>query len=102
MTGVTLLTSHISFNSLYQALDMAWNYEAYAVRQMNEARENRGELAKLTKALQEARIDLERANVQLRHARDAAEESRHLKAQFAANASHELRTPITLVERFSE
>ncbi|MCC7452145.1 MAG: response regulator [Anaerolineae bacterium] len=102
MTWATLLTSRIFFHSLYQALDMAWNYEDYAIQQMELAREHRAELMKTTQALQQARADLERANVQLRHARNAAEEARHLKALFAANVSHELRTPINLIVGFSE
>lgn len=102
MIWVMLLTSRIFSRSLYQALDMAWNYEDYAIRQMELAREHRAELMKTSHALQQARADLERANVQLRHARNAAEEARHLKAQFAANVSHELRTPINLIVGFSE
>src|SRR4030043_348085 len=69
---------------------------------MSEAREHRAKLMQLTKALNEVRQDLERANTQLVHVHRAAEEARRLKAQFAANVSHELRTPINLIVGFSE
>jgi signal transduction histidine kinase/CheY-like chemotaxis protein len=102
MAWFTLLTSFIAFHSLYEALDMAWSYQDYAVQQMFEAREHRANLMKTTKALNDVRQDLERANTQLTHAHRAAEEARRLKAQFAANVSHELRTPINLIVGFSE
>lgn len=69
---------------------------------MREAREHRAELMRISKALKEAQQSLEHANIQISHARDAAEEARRLKVLFAANVSHELRTPINLVVGFSE
>lgn len=102
MLWFTLLASLIAFHSLYQALDMAWSYQNYAIEQMSEAREHRANLMQTTKALNEVRHDLERANTQLVHAHRAAEEARRLKAQFAANVSHELRTPINLIVGFSQ
>src|SRR5258708_5437666 len=81
---------------------MAWNYQSYAIVKMEGARDHRGELMKLTKALQETGEELGLANIQLRHAHSAAEEAGRLKAQFAANVSHEFRTPINLIVGFSE
>lgn len=98
----TLLTSLAAHRSFYQALDMAWLQQDYAMRQMHEARAHRQELMRLTKDLKRAKEDLERANSQVHHAWLAAEEARRMKAQFAATVSHELRTPINLIVGFSD
>jgi len=92
----------VLLNTLFGVLTLTQNYQIYAVAQMEEARTNRGLLAKQAKALAEAKENLEHANNQLRYARHAADESRRLKAQFAANVSHELRTPINLIVGFAE
>lgn len=102
LVAFTWLTSLIVFQNFYELLLLAWHYQDYAIQQMEEAREHRGKLMQLTKALLDAQQDLTRANNQLQHARKMAEESRRLKAQFAANVSHELRTPINLVVGFAE
>jgi signal transduction histidine kinase/CheY-like chemotaxis protein len=88
--------------TLGQVLEISREYQRYAVRQMNEARDHRGHLAQLTKALREAKLDLERANTQLNHLQSVTEDARRAKAQFAANVSHEIRTPINLIVGFSE
>ncbi|MBX3062192.1 MAG: response regulator [Anaerolineae bacterium] len=98
----SLFTSLAAHRSLYQALDIAWLHQDYALRQMHEARQHRQELMRLTKDLKQTKEDLERANSQAQHARRAAEEARRMKAQFAATVSHELRTPINLIVGFSD
>ena len=46
--------------------------------------------------------DLERANTDLRHARDAAESANRSKSAFLANMSHELRTPLNAIIGYTE
>jgi signal transduction histidine kinase/CheY-like chemotaxis protein len=98
----TLFTSLAAHRSFYQALDIAWLQQNYAMSQMNEAREHRQALMRLTKDLKQTKEELERANSQVHHAWSAAEDARRMKAQFAATVSHELRTPINLIVGFSD
>jgi CheY-like chemotaxis protein/nitrogen-specific signal transduction histidine kinase len=56
----------------------------------------------VSKSLGESYYQLEQLNLELERARQAAQEARRLKAQFAAAVSHELRTPLNLVIGFSE
>jgi len=98
----SLFTSLAAHQSLYQGLDIAWIQQDFAMRQMNEARDHRQELMRLTKDLKQTQEHLERANSQVHHAWAAAEDARRMKARFAATVSHELRTPINLIVGFSD
>jgi signal transduction histidine kinase/DNA-binding response OmpR family regulator len=98
----SLIVGVVVSRAYYQALETIKRHHNYSLEQMNLARDHRAQLFKLTKALQETTEDLRHTNIQLRYAREAADEARRLKVQFAANVSHELRTPINLVIGYSE
>ena len=87
---------------LYTALHWAWSSFVQAQEKIEQLRDSRGELGRLSKSLQEACIRLEQLNAELDRARRAAEEARRQKADFATAVSHELRTPLNLVIGFSE
>lgn len=83
-------------------LEISQGFQDYAADQMRAARESRAELVLMSKQLQETQERLRVTNKKLEIAFEQAEESRQLKARFAANVSHELRTPINLIVGFSE
>jgi len=87
---------------LRTALGWSWHSYAQALRIAEEARERQGELARLSKSLNETCDRLSELTQELDRARRAAEEALRLKAEFAAAVSHELRTPLNLIIGFSE
>ena len=104
---LTLIVAHIvivgTLKRYFVAeLSISQRFQDYAADQMLEARESRAKLVQTTKQLQEYQERLRVTNQKLEIAFEQAEESRQLKARFAANVSHELRTPINLIVGFSE
>ncbi len=81
-----------------------WSLSSYTqARDMTEeAQQNRGQLARVLKDLDQAYYRLQRANAALVAAWRAAAEAERFKAEFATNISHELRTPLNLIVGFSE
>mgnify|MGYP005836523297 CR=1 FL=1 len=92
----------LAVRNLYVALYWAWERTEAAQRNERELRERRAELTRTAKALDEACQRLEYLNYDLAQAREAAEEARLLKQQFATTVSHELRTPLNVIVAFAE
>lgn len=97
-----LVLAWVAARRLRMAYAWAWHSYDLAQKHAAEAREQRAELVRLAKSLNETCDHLERLNVELSEARQAAELARRLKAEFAATVGHELRTPVNLIIGFSE
>jgi len=71
-------------------------------RHLHLAQEQRAQLAMTLKDLDHAYYRLERANVSLVVARQAAEDAERSKTELITYISHELRTPLNLISGYSE
>ncbi|HEV8639268.1 MAG TPA: ATP-binding protein [Chloroflexota bacterium] len=100
--GLVLALAAVLWRPFYTVLDWSWASYAEAQRRTAEVRQRQGELAGLNRGLSQAYERLEQVTAQLERARQAAEEARRLKTEFAASVSHELRTPVNLIIGLSE
>lgn len=94
--------SSLTVRNLYLTLYWAWDRAMAVQRNEEMLLDRQGELARALKALDVAYKQLEHLNYDLARAREAAEEAKWAKQQFATNISHELRTPLNVILAFSE
>ena len=99
---MTFVLAWLPTRPLRSTIYWAWSSYHLALVHAEEARLGQGELAQVSKSLREACERLERLNLELQEAKEAAETARRLKAEFAATVGHELRTPINLIVGFSQ
>lgn len=92
----------ISSSSLLNEVRNSLYFSRLAQKNLEEAREHRGQMFKLLKDLDLAYYRLERANAALVAAWKEAETAEKFKAEFVTYVSHEMRTPLNLILGFSE
>ena len=99
---VTAVASWLSARQVLIALEWTQSHYTRARDLLEQLRDERASLASTIKMLEDAYLRIAKMNYALIEARSMAEESRQIKAEFAANVSHELRTPLNIIIGFSE
>jgi signal transduction histidine kinase/DNA-binding response OmpR family regulator len=102
LAWLSVCASSLVSRPLQTTLDWSWQSFSDALATTQQARVRQGELGRLSKSLAEAYDRMEHLARDLDRARQAADEARRLKSEFAAAISHELRTPLNLIIGFSE
>lgn len=99
---LAVIIAWLTIRALYTALDWLSKTQRRAEQLLDVTRSQQAELRSAIKSLQitnEARLLAER---ELLIANKQARESQRMKEQFAANISHEFRTPLSIILGFSE
>ncbi|MCL5996603.1 MAG: ATP-binding protein [Chloroflexi bacterium] len=97
----THLTTWLATRPLNEATEAAMRAWTEARDALLEARQRRGELYQVVRAMEEATYRIERANNELLVAQREAETAREQKAHFTSVVSHEIRGPLNLILGFS-
>jgi signal transduction histidine kinase len=92
-----IIVAWLSLNTVIMALHWTQVMYQHTMVLLEHTRENRAELVRLVKALEQSNRTLERTQNELVRARRQAEEAKLMKQKFAANISHELRAPLNLI-----
>ncbi|MHB0877154.1 MAG: sensor histidine kinase, partial [Anaerolineae bacterium] len=99
---LTGLVTWIGFRSTHSSLSQALHRSMEATALAEQVRNERGELNRTIKALDDSYQLLEKTNRDLLLARQEADTLRDLRSRFATNLSHELRTPLNIILGFTQ